>query len=141
MSANGRCALSRLVSTGCTTKNAPAGGRFFPPVVALYVVKLACERPDVIGRSLSQWDSTELARQLVRDGVVAAIHGPAPLRDHAHGRRRVAADPVAAWRLHWRAVMPTPWRASPLIGQRGPDAALIGDHILPDPQPGAGATG
>jgi transposase len=41
--------------------------------VALYVVKLACERLDVIGRSLSQWDSTELARQLVRDGVVESI--------------------------------------------------------------------
>jgi transposase len=55
------------------TKNAPADGRFFPPVVALYVVKLACERPDVVGRSLSQWESGELARQLVHDGVVEAI--------------------------------------------------------------------
>jgi hypothetical protein len=39
----------------------------------LYVVKLACEPPDVVGRSLSQWASAELARQLVRDDVVAAI--------------------------------------------------------------------
>jgi hypothetical protein len=54
-------------------KNARAGSPFFPPAVALYVVKLACERPDVVGRSLSQWDSAELARQLVRDGVVEAI--------------------------------------------------------------------
>lgn len=46
---------------------------FFPPAVALYVVKIACERPDVVGRSLSQWDSTELARQLVHDGVVDTI--------------------------------------------------------------------
>ena len=45
----------------------------FSPAVALSVVKLACERPDVIGRSLSQWESTELARQLVRDGVVESI--------------------------------------------------------------------
>ena len=74
--AHGRCALSRLASTVCTTKNAPAGGRFFPPVVALYVVKLACEHPDVVGRSLSQWDSAELARQLVRDGVGEAISPP-----------------------------------------------------------------
>src|SRR5437016_14529897 len=73
MSVNGRCALSRLASTVCPTYNAPAGGRFFPPVVALYVVKLACERPDVLGRSLSQWDSAELARQLVRDGVSGAV--------------------------------------------------------------------
>jgi transposase len=39
----------------------------------MHVVKIACERPDDAGRSLSQWDCTEIARQLVRDGVVAAI--------------------------------------------------------------------
>jgi hypothetical protein len=39
----------------------------------MHAVKIACERPDDLGRSLSQWDCTEIARQLVRDGVVAAI--------------------------------------------------------------------
>jgi transposase len=39
----------------------------------MYVVKIACERPDDVGRSLSQWDCTEIARQLVRDGVVTSI--------------------------------------------------------------------
>ena len=39
----------------------------------MYVVKIACERPDELGRSLSQWDCTEIARQLVRDGVVERI--------------------------------------------------------------------
>jgi transposase len=39
----------------------------------MYVVKIACERPDELGRSLSQWDGTEIARQLVRDGVVESI--------------------------------------------------------------------
>ena len=39
----------------------------------MYVVKIACERPDDAGRPLSQWDCTEIARQLVRDGVVASI--------------------------------------------------------------------
>jgi len=34
---------------------------------------MACERPDKLGRSLSQWDCRELAAQLVRDGVVASI--------------------------------------------------------------------
>jgi hypothetical protein len=33
--------------------------RFFPPQVALYLVKIACERPDMMERSLSQWDCTE----------------------------------------------------------------------------------
>ena len=39
----------------------------------MYVVKIACERPDELSRSLSQWDCTEIARQLVRDGVVSSI--------------------------------------------------------------------
>ncbi len=39
----------------------------------MYVVKIACERPDELGRSLSQWDCIEIARQLVRDGVVSSI--------------------------------------------------------------------
>ena len=37
------------------------------------MVKIACERPDDVGRSLSQWDCTEIANQLVRDGVVYPI--------------------------------------------------------------------
>jgi transposase len=41
--------------------------------VALHLVKIACERPDKLGRSLSQWDCRELADQLVRDGVVDRI--------------------------------------------------------------------
>jgi DDE superfamily endonuclease len=41
--------------------------------VAIYVVKIACERPDELGRSLSQWDCAEIARQLERDGVVTKI--------------------------------------------------------------------
>ncbi len=93
MSANGRCALSPMVSTGCTTKNAPAAGPFFPPAVALYVVKLACERPDVVGRSLSQWDSAELARQLVHDGVVEAI-SPQTVQ------RILASHKLKPWRHH-----------------------------------------
>jgi transposase len=97
MSVNGRCALSRLVSTGYTTQNAPADGRFFPPVVALYVVKLACERPDVVGRALSQWDSAALARQLVRDGVVEAISPQTVQRILAHHK-------LQPWRHHlWLA--------------------------------------
>ncbi len=45
----------------------------FSPQVALYVVKLACERPDQFGRSLSQWNCSELARQLQDDGIVPSI--------------------------------------------------------------------
>src|SRR2546429_46783 len=45
----------------------------FSPEVALHLVKMACELPDLRGRSLSQWDCTELARQLIADGVVEDI--------------------------------------------------------------------
>jgi len=38
----------------------------------------------VIGRSLAQWESAELARQVVRDGVVAAIAPPTVQRILAH---------------------------------------------------------
>jgi Homeodomain-like domain len=57
---------------GLYDKKRPGRRPVFFPEVALYVVKLACERPDVVGRSLSQWDSAKLARQLVHDGVVAS---------------------------------------------------------------------
>ena len=62
-------------------------------MVALYVVKLACERPDVVGRSLSQWDSAELARQLVHDGVVEAISPQTVQRILAHHK-------LKPWRHH-----------------------------------------
>jgi transposase len=41
--------------------------------VALHAVKIACERPDLRGRSWSQWDCVEIARELVRGGIVASI--------------------------------------------------------------------
>ena len=45
----------------------------FSPQVALHAVKIACERPDVCGRSLSVWDCQEIARHLVTEAVVPAI--------------------------------------------------------------------
>jgi transposase len=59
----------------------------------MYVVKLACERPDLVGRSLSQWDSTELARQLVRDGVGISISPQTVQRILAHHK-------LKPWRHH-----------------------------------------
>lgn len=41
--------------------------------MAVHLVKLACERPDRLGRSLSQWDCLELARQLEHEGIVERI--------------------------------------------------------------------
>src|SRR3954467_5029233 len=73
MSASGSSGSSRAAWSACTIAPGAAASRSFPPEVAMYVVKIACERPDELGRSLSQWDCTEIARQLVRDGVVPSI--------------------------------------------------------------------
>lgn len=53
----------------------PAEGEspLFPPEVALYLVKMACEMPDQLARSLSLWDCLELARKLEEDGIVQSI--------------------------------------------------------------------
>jgi transposase len=54
---------------------------------------LACERPDPLGRSLSQWDCTELARQLIATGIVEEISA-------ATVRRILAAHQLKPWRQH-----------------------------------------
>ena len=110
MSAQGRCALSRLASTVCPTQNDPADGRFFPPVVALYVVKLACERPDVVGRSWAPWESAALARQVGGAGVVEAM-SPQTVQ------RILAAPTLQPWRHHvW---------LSPTVPREAPWAAHV----------------
>jgi hypothetical protein len=57
------------------------------------VVRLACARPDMRGRSLSPWDCTELARQLIAEGIVEEI-SPATVR------RILAAHQLKPWRQH-----------------------------------------
>lgn len=39
----------------CVMENALADRQSFPPEVAIHLVKIACERPDNVGRSLSHW--------------------------------------------------------------------------------------
>ena len=103
MCANGRCVLRCRALMDSLIHNVQVADPFFPPAVALYVVKIACERPDVVGRSLSQWDSTELARQLVQDGVVDTI-SPQTVQ------RILASHKLKPWRHHlwlspqWRAI-------------------------------------
>jgi len=65
----------------------------FPPEVAIHVVRLACERPDLLGRSLSQWDGHELARQLIAEGIVEDISASTV-------RRILAAHQLKPWRQH-----------------------------------------
>ena len=59
----------------------------------MYLVKLACELPDEQGRSLSQWDSTELARQLITAGVVRTISA-------ATVRRILQSNQLKPWQVH-----------------------------------------
>jgi len=66
---------------------------FFPPEVALHVVRLACARPDTRGRSLSPWDCQELARQLIAEGSVEHIAA-------ATVRRIVRSHTLKPWRCH-----------------------------------------
>ncbi len=79
--------------------------------MALYIVKLACERPDDRGRSLSQWDCPELARKLKADGVVQTIspetvgrilrsHKLKPWRHHLWLSAKVPRDDHFAQLVH-----------------------------------------
>lgn len=59
----------------------------------MHLVKLACELPDRLGVSLSQWDCTELARKLVADGIVTSIAPQTVRRILEHHR-------LKPWRKH-----------------------------------------
>ncbi len=61
--------------------------------MAIHLVKIACELPDRLGVSLSPWDCTELARQLVADGVVTSISPQTVGRILNHHR-------LKPWRKH-----------------------------------------
>ena len=78
---------------GLEEKPRPGRTPKFSPGVALYLVKMACEMPDLRGRSLSQWDCKELARQLQAEGAVASISAQSVRRLLLHHRLR-------PWRHH-----------------------------------------
>jgi len=73
--------------------NGLADRRSFPPEVAIHLVKIACERPDEVGRSLSHWDCAELTRQLIADEVVETI-SPQTVQ------RILANHKLKPWRKH-----------------------------------------
>jgi transposase len=76
----------------------------------MHVVKIACERPDDAGRSLSQWDCIEIARQLVRAGVVASI----------------SAETVRQILLHHRL---KPWRQKMWLSAKVPRDAVFAKQV------------
>ena len=73
----------------------PRPGRkpVFSPEVAFHLTKITCERPDQYGRSLSQWDCTELALQMVAAGLVVTISA-------ATIRRILYHHKLKPWRFH-----------------------------------------
>src|SRR3954452_10857385 len=89
----GRIGIERVASPACRIVRGRVGRGPFPPEVALHLVRRACELPEQAGRSLSQWDCAELARQLIRDEVVASI-SPQTIQ------RMLLADRLKPWRSH-----------------------------------------
>jgi DNA-binding Lrp family transcriptional regulator len=61
--------------------------------VATHLVKLACELPEDEARSLSTWTCSELARTLIRDGIVTSI-------STSSVQRILAAEKLKPWRVH-----------------------------------------
>lgn len=81
----------------CMINQGRVASPFFPPEVALHLVKLACELPERLGISLSQWDAAELARKLMADGVVERI-SPQTVQ------RILANHKLKPWRHHlWQS--------------------------------------
>lgn len=92
-STSGSSAFLKRESPVWRTSGDEGESLFFPPQVAVHLVKLACERPDKLGRSLSQWDCAELVRQLVSDGIVEDISVSTVRRILAHHK-------LKPWRHH-----------------------------------------
>jgi len=92
-SPSGSNATANRASVAWETKHDRGVPRSFPPEVAVHLVKLACERPELCGRSLSQWDCHELARQLMAEGIVEEISASTV-------RRILAAHQLKPWRHH-----------------------------------------
>ncbi len=62
-------------------------------MVATHLVKLACELPDTVDRSLSLWTCAELARTACRDGIVDSI-SPQSVQ------RILSCHALKPWRVH-----------------------------------------
>ncbi len=65
----------------------------FPPEVAIHVVRLACERPDALGRRLSPWDGVKRAHHRIAERIVEDISA-------ATVRRMLADHHRKPWRHH-----------------------------------------
>jgi len=82
-----------MASMAYATSHARVAIQRFPPAVAVHAVKMACERPDDRGRSLSTWFCSDLARQLVAEGIVDRI-------STSTVQRILASHKLKPWRAH-----------------------------------------
>jgi transposase len=73
MCASGRVGSFSSDCRDCRTYQDEGANPLFPPEVEQHIIKLACERPDPCGRSLSVWDCEQIARQLIREALVKTI--------------------------------------------------------------------
>ena len=53
--------------------HAEGARRSFPPSVVVAVKALACELPHESGQPLSRWSLSEIKREVVQRGIVAAV--------------------------------------------------------------------
>src|SRR5262245_40358175 len=113
-----------MASEGWEIKPDRGAPRSFPPAVALHLVKLACERPALCGRSLSQWDCTELPRPPGQPGVTATV-SPSTVR------RRLAPHKLKPWRHH-RWLSPKHPREAAFYAQLEELIALYTRQLRPD---------
>jgi len=74
-------------------RHAAVDRRAFPPEVATYATKLACELPDDERRSLSLWTCGEIAHTLTRDGIVDSISADTVYR-------MLGSSKLKPWRVH-----------------------------------------
>lgn len=65
----------------------------FDAEVAMHIIKIACEMPELRGRSLDKWDCEEIAKELIRTGIVESISSETV-------RRILHAQKLKPWRHH-----------------------------------------
>ena len=92
-SESGRRGSSAREWKDCTTFQEADDPLLFPPEVAAHLVKLACELPKEVSRSLCLWTCAELARTLREEGIVESI-SPQSVQ------RILASHKLKPWRVH-----------------------------------------
>lgn len=68
----------------------------FKPEQICQIMALACEPPEASGRPVSHWTTRELAEEVVRRGIVAAISAASVDRFLKSGGHQAAPEPVLA---------------------------------------------